>query len=161
MRLGDYVDDYCSRCKRTTDHAVVSMEGEEVQKVRCRTCSYEHKYRHNKTGKKELTKEEAFQKVLASVTGQLGGLVSRTAQRRGQSSGIALRSVFHDAFEQVGFQLRSCADHELRRGDTSRRCPVAGQGFFSPARIEVFASCAAGRPRLSSRSVLCRSRCAW
>ena len=22
MRLGDYVDDYCSRCKRTTDHAV-------------------------------------------------------------------------------------------------------------------------------------------
>jgi transposase-like protein len=73
MRLGDYVDDYCSRCKRTTDHAVVSMEGEEVQKARCRTCGYEHRYRHNKTGKKELTKEEAFQKVLASVTGQMGG----------------------------------------------------------------------------------------
>ena len=73
MRLGDYVDDYCSRCKRSTDHAVVSMAADEVQKVRCRTCSYEHTYRHNKTGKKELTKEEAFQTVLASVTGQLGG----------------------------------------------------------------------------------------
>ncbi|MDR3747389.1 MAG: hypothetical protein P4M04_04400 [Acidobacteriota bacterium] len=73
MRLGDSVDDYCSRCKRTTDHAVVAMAGEEVQKVLCRTCNYEHKYRHNKTGRKELTKEEAFQKVLASVTGQLGG----------------------------------------------------------------------------------------
>jgi hypothetical protein len=73
MRLGDYVDDHCSRCKRTTDHSVVAMAGEEVLKVRCGTCSYEHKYRHNKTGKKELTKEEAFQKVLASVTGQLDG----------------------------------------------------------------------------------------
>jgi hypothetical protein len=73
MRLGDSVDDYCSRCKRTTDHAVVAMAGEEVQKVLCRTCTYEHKCRHNKTGRKELTKEEAFQKVLASVTGQLGG----------------------------------------------------------------------------------------
>ena len=39
MRLGDYIDDHCSRCKRTTDHAVVAMEGEEVQKVRCRTCN--------------------------------------------------------------------------------------------------------------------------
>jgi transposase-like protein len=73
MRLGDYIDDHCSRCKRTTDHAVVAMDGEEVQKVRCRTCNNEHKYRHNKSGKKELTKEEAFQKVLASFTGQLGG----------------------------------------------------------------------------------------
>jgi hypothetical protein len=82
MRLGDYIDDHCSRCKRTTDHAVVSMVGEEPQKVRCRTCSYEHKYRHNKTGKKELTKEEAFQKVLASVTGQLGGLPADSSKKK-------------------------------------------------------------------------------
>jgi recombinational DNA repair protein (RecF pathway) len=80
MRLGDYIDDHCSRCKRTTDHAVVSMAGEEVLKVRCRTCNSEHKYRHNQSGKKELTKEEAFQKVLASVTGQLDA-TSDTATR--------------------------------------------------------------------------------
>jgi len=83
MRLGDDVDDYCSRCKRTTDHSVVSMAAEEVQKVRCRTCSYEHQYRHNKTGKKELTKEEAFQKVLASVTGQMEGSASSAAKKKG------------------------------------------------------------------------------
>ena len=59
-----------------------SMEGEEVQKVRCRTCSYEHKYRHNKTGKKEMTKEEAFQKVLASVTGQLGGASPQPSKKK-------------------------------------------------------------------------------
>lgn len=69
MRLGDYIDDYCSRCQLTTDHAVVSMVGEEVKKVRCRTCSYEHTYRKGRTGKKQLTKEEAFNQVLASVLG--------------------------------------------------------------------------------------------
>ena len=82
MRLGDYVDDYCSRCKRTTDHSVVTMAGEEVLKVLCRTSSYEHKYRHNKTGKKEMTKEEAFQKLLASAASQLGGLSTETSKQR-------------------------------------------------------------------------------
>jgi recombinational DNA repair protein (RecF pathway) len=67
MRLGDYIDDHCSRCKRTTDHAIVSMAGEEVLRVRCRTCDFEHKYRKNRTGKKEMTAREAFDKVLASV----------------------------------------------------------------------------------------------
>ncbi|HKD13940.1 MAG TPA: hypothetical protein VKE71_05270 [Candidatus Angelobacter sp.] len=69
MRLGDYIDDHCSRCKRTTDHSVVAMAGEEVLKTRCRTCDSEHKYRHNKSRGKEMTAKEAFDKVLASVTG--------------------------------------------------------------------------------------------
>jgi len=72
MRLGDTIDDHCSRCKRTTDHAIVAVAGDDVVKVVCRTCNAEHKYRHNKTGKKEMTAEQAFQKVLASVTGQMG-----------------------------------------------------------------------------------------
>ena len=72
MRLGDTIDDHCSRCKRTTDHAIVAIAGDEVVKVLCRTCNSEHKYRHNKTGKKEMTTEEAFQKVLGSVSGLMG-----------------------------------------------------------------------------------------
>jgi hypothetical protein len=69
MRLGDDIDDYCSRCKRITDHSIVTMAGDEVQRVRCRTCNNEHGYRHCKSGKKEMTAQEAFDKVLASVTG--------------------------------------------------------------------------------------------
>ena len=79
-RLGDDIDDYCSRCQRTTDHSVVVMAGDEVQKVRCRTCNFEHKYRKNKTGRKEMTAQEAFQKVLASVSGQMGE--SGTAKKK-------------------------------------------------------------------------------
>lgn len=69
MRLGDTVEDYCSRCKLSLDHSVVAMSGEEVLKVLCRTCNSEHKYRKNRSGKKQMTAQEAFNKVLASVTG--------------------------------------------------------------------------------------------
>jgi hypothetical protein len=60
MRLGDDIDDHCSRCKRTTDHSIVSMMGEEVLRTRCRTCNSEHKFRQNKSRTKEMTAKEAF-----------------------------------------------------------------------------------------------------
>jgi hypothetical protein len=71
MRLGDDIDDHCSRCKRSTDHSVVSMAmtGEEVLVTRCRTCNNEHKYRHNKGRGKEMTAKEAFDKLVASMPG--------------------------------------------------------------------------------------------
>jgi recombinational DNA repair protein (RecF pathway) len=69
MRLGDYIDDHCSRCKRTTDHSVVSMMGDEVLKTRCRTCDSEHKYRQNKSRSKEMTAKEAFDKLMATAMG--------------------------------------------------------------------------------------------
>ena len=69
MRLGDDIDDHCSRCKRTTDHSVVSMVGEDELVTRCRTCSSEHKYRHNKSRSKEMTAKEAFDKLVASMPG--------------------------------------------------------------------------------------------
>ena len=84
MRLGDDIDDHCSRCKRTTDHSVVAMAGEEVLKTRCRTCNSEHKYRHNKSRSKELTAKEAFDKVLASVSGATQGIEEKPARRKRQ-----------------------------------------------------------------------------
>lgn len=67
MRLGDEIEDYCSRCKRSQDHSIVALAGDQAQVVRCRTCDSEHKYRGNK-GKKEMTAKDAFDIVLASVT---------------------------------------------------------------------------------------------
>lgn len=82
MRLGDDIDDHCSRCKRTTDHSVVAMAGEEVLKTRCRTCNSEHKYRHNKSRSKEMTAKEAFDKILASVTGAEPEAVKSARKKR-------------------------------------------------------------------------------
>ncbi len=82
MRLGDAIDDYCTRCKRGTNHAIVAMNGGDVLKVLCRTCNTEHPYRHNENPKKELTKEVAFQKVLESVTGQIAGSTSTSGKKK-------------------------------------------------------------------------------
>jgi hypothetical protein len=60
LRLGDVIDDYCIKCRRLTNHSIVSMVGTEVAKVRCRSCYHEHHYLHEQAppSKKDLKKAE-------------------------------------------------------------------------------------------------------
>jgi hypothetical protein len=60
-RLGDIIDDHCIKCRRVTNHAIVSLVGEQAAKVRCRTCYHDHDYRHEQAppSKKELKKMNA------------------------------------------------------------------------------------------------------
>ena len=44
VRLGDIIDDYCVKCKRITNHAIVSLMNERPAKVRCCSCYKEHDY---------------------------------------------------------------------------------------------------------------------
>ena len=70
-RLGDIIDDYCTKCKLLTNHSVVSLLNGEPAKVHCRTCYSEHNYRHAKVApKKSKKKAELFDAVLARITGQ-------------------------------------------------------------------------------------------
>jgi len=48
LRVGDFVDDYCPRERRLTDHAIVAMVEDEVRQVRCSACDAEHEYRQGK-----------------------------------------------------------------------------------------------------------------
>ena len=61
MRLGDVIDDHCVKCRRITNHSIVSLVNGEAAKVRCRTCYHDHDYRHEQPppSKKELKKAEA------------------------------------------------------------------------------------------------------
>src|ERR1700738_3100633 len=70
FRLGDIIDDHCIKCRRVTNHAIVSLVNGEPAKVRCRTCYHDHDYRHEiaPPTKKELKKMELFKEVLASAT---------------------------------------------------------------------------------------------
>ncbi|HEY6391267.1 MAG TPA: hypothetical protein VIX89_08320 [Bryobacteraceae bacterium] len=69
-RLGDIIDDHCIKCRRITNHAIVSLVNSEPAKVRCRTCYHDHDYRHEiaPPTKKELKKMELFKEVLAAAT---------------------------------------------------------------------------------------------
>jgi len=69
VRLGDDIDDYCVRCKRIMNHAVVSVLNAEPAKVRCRTCHSDHDYRHEQAPppKVDLRKQALFNEVLKKV----------------------------------------------------------------------------------------------
>jgi hypothetical protein len=47
-RPGDVVDDYCPRERRITDHAIVAMIDDAIQKTRCGSCDAEHDYKEGK-----------------------------------------------------------------------------------------------------------------
>lgn len=68
-RLGDDIDDFCIKCKRLTNHAIVSIVNEDIAKVRCRSCYNEHDYRHEQAppSKKDLKKQALFNEVLSKV----------------------------------------------------------------------------------------------
>jgi len=84
FRLGDVIDDYCVKCRRLTNHSIVSLMDGAAAKVRCRTCYSDHDYRNEQAPptKKELAKQkELFDAVLAGVVpgvvpGAAPGLVS-------------------------------------------------------------------------------------
>jgi hypothetical protein len=69
LRLGDVIDDYCIKCRRITNHAIVSLLDGEVAKVRCRSCYHDHNYLKEiaPPSKKDLKKAELFNAVLAQA----------------------------------------------------------------------------------------------
>ena len=70
LRLGDEIDDYCIKCRRLTNHSIVSMVETKAAKVRCRTCYSDHDFRNEQAPptKKELARQkELFNAVLAGV----------------------------------------------------------------------------------------------
>jgi len=72
LRLGDIIDDYCSRCRLLTNHSIVSLVNREPAKVQCRSCFNEHDYRQGKAPeKKKASRDKAklFGEVLSSITG--------------------------------------------------------------------------------------------
>jgi hypothetical protein len=69
IRLGDDIDDFCVRCKRVMNHAVVSVISAAPAKVRCRTCYSDHDYRHEQAPppKVDTRKAALFNEVLKKV----------------------------------------------------------------------------------------------
>jgi hypothetical protein len=67
VRLGDIVDDYCTRERRVTNHAVVAMIEDQIQLTRCTTCDTEHPYKAARVPRKRKKTETGvlYEQVLA------------------------------------------------------------------------------------------------
>jgi hypothetical protein len=55
MRLGDTIDDYCVKCKRLTNHHIVSIVDDEPAKVRCCSCYHDHDYLNEEVPEKKTS----------------------------------------------------------------------------------------------------------
>ena len=77
-RLGDDIDDFCVKCKRVMNHAVVSLLNDEPAKVRCKTCHSDHDYRHEQPPPPKVDPRKAalFNQVLENVTVTGGGVAA-------------------------------------------------------------------------------------
>jgi hypothetical protein len=69
IRLGDDIDDFCVRCKRVMNHAVVSVLNGAAAKVRCRTCHSDHDFRNEQPPPPKIDPRKAalFNEVLKKV----------------------------------------------------------------------------------------------
>lgn len=89
LRLGDVIDDYCVKCRRLTNHSIVSIVETKAAKVRCRTCYNDHDYRFEQAPptKKDLKKAELFKEVLATIAP--GNAEAAQAEAEAEAAGAA------------------------------------------------------------------------
>jgi hypothetical protein len=82
QRLGDVIDDHCVKCRRITNHSIVSLVDGQAAKVRCRTCYHDHDYRHEQAppSKKDLKRAEA-EAALAAQNGDPGAPAAAPEKR--------------------------------------------------------------------------------
>ena len=68
-RLGDDIDDFCVKCKRVMNHAVVSLLNDAPAKVRCRTCHSDHDFRNEQPPPPKVDPRKAalFNQVLENA----------------------------------------------------------------------------------------------
>jgi uncharacterized membrane protein YgcG len=71
VRLGDVIDDYCTRCRMIMNHGIVGMVGDDVAKVRCNTCQSEHTFKHGRIPKRRRGEtDRLFAEVLRGIRGE-------------------------------------------------------------------------------------------
>jgi translation initiation factor IF-2 len=71
LRLGDVVDDYCSRCRLLSNHAIAAIVDDAIKQTRCSTCDFEHPYKDGKLPTRRTKKDATsalYKQVLDNVT---------------------------------------------------------------------------------------------
>jgi hypothetical protein len=71
LRLGDVVDDYCSRCRLLSNHAIAAIVDDAIKQTRCSTCDFEHPYKDGKLPVRRTKKDGTsalYKQVLDNVT---------------------------------------------------------------------------------------------
>ncbi len=57
LSVGDQIEARCTKCRKNTDHIIITLEEEAPLKVQCNTCERQHKYRPPTVPKKAATRK--------------------------------------------------------------------------------------------------------
>ncbi len=57
LSTGGSIEGRCTKCRKNTDHIIISLEGEKPGKVECQICSRQHKYRPPTVPKKTAVRQ--------------------------------------------------------------------------------------------------------
>jgi hypothetical protein len=68
ISAGGNIASYCTKCKLGLDHVVVALAGEEIAKVKCKTCGSTHKFRDPADVKKPRTAKKKVDAVKVAET---------------------------------------------------------------------------------------------
>lgn len=59
LSIGDPIEARCTKCRKNTDHIIITLEEEAPVKVQCNICTRKHKYRAPTVPKKASTRQTA------------------------------------------------------------------------------------------------------
>ena len=59
LSIGDPIEGRCTKCRKNTDHIIITMVEENPGKVECQTCTRQHKYRPPTAPKKPAVRKTA------------------------------------------------------------------------------------------------------
>ncbi|MFK5926238.1 MAG: hypothetical protein QM483_06385 [Desulfuromusa sp.] len=59
LSIGDPIEGRCTKCRKNTDHIIITLVEEKPGKVECQTCSRQHKYRLPTMPKKPAVRKTA------------------------------------------------------------------------------------------------------
>jgi len=57
LSIGDPIEGRCTKCRKNTDHIIITLAEEKPGKVECQTCSRQHKYRLPTVAKKPAVRQ--------------------------------------------------------------------------------------------------------
>ncbi|MFA5699788.1 MAG: hypothetical protein WC913_00735 [Desulfuromonas sp.] len=57
LSIGDPIEGRCTKCRKNTDHVIITLVEEAPGKVQCNTCTRQHKYRPPTVPKKPVVRQ--------------------------------------------------------------------------------------------------------
>jgi hypothetical protein len=146
VRLGDDIDDFCVRCKRVMNHAVVSVIGGVAAKVRCRTCHSDHDFRREQPPPPKVDSRKAalFNQVLKTVDP-----AAATAALEAGVPEAEIEPIEAEELEAVEVDTPEIAGHAMAAADTAANhaTPLKPRAAQSPAAKPAAKAGAKSKPK--------------